>query len=205
MSTKPIKKKKLTFRKVKNWILGIVGLTVILLAISFTLVRVAIKSVPDYAVAIQDAVSKELNIQLEVEVIDTEIYWLVPRLNLYNVNVYDESGKKLFLHANKIDLSLDWANTLRTMIPAISEITLDGLKLKVGVNKKKQLLVQDYVVSENIDDALKAANKASSSLPSPSQISEDLLSEELQFVINNLNFKVLNSQIKFYEDRKSVV
>ena len=126
----------MTLRRLKNWFLGVVGLSVIFLAISFTLIRVAIKYVPDYSLAIQQAVSEELNIKLEVEQIDAEIYWLVPRLNLYKVKVYDETGKKLLLHANEIDLSLDWANTVRTMLPAISEVTLDGIKLQIGINKK---------------------------------------------------------------------
>ena len=171
------------------------------MAISFTLVRVAIKSVPDYANAIQEAVSKELNIKLEVDVIDAEIYWLVPRLNLYNVNVYDASGEKLLIHANEIDLSLDWANSIRTFIPAISEITLDGTRIQIDVNKKNQLLVQGFVVSENVDNILMAANETTSALPG--KIGEDLLSNELQFVLNNLNFKILNSQIQFNDERNT--
>ena len=86
MSKKASKKNKFTLRRLKNWFLGIVGLAVILLAISFTLVRVAIKYVPDYSLAIQQAVSEELNIKFEVEQMDAEIYWLVPRLNLYKVS-----------------------------------------------------------------------------------------------------------------------
>jgi len=195
------KKKKITLRHVKNWVLGITGLMVILMAISFTLIRVAIKSVPEYANAIQEAVSKELNIKLEVDVVDAEIYWLVPRLNLYNVNVYDASGEKLLIHANEIDLSLDWANSIRTMMPVISEITLDGLSIKIGVNKKNQLLVQGFVVNENIQSAIKVASQTASSLPS--RISEDLLSDELQSMLNNLNFKIINSQINFYDERNA--
>lgn len=205
MSYRKSRKKKFKFRHLKNWLLGIVGLTVIFLAISFTLVRVAIKYVPDYSLAIQQAVSEELNIKLEVEQIDAEIYWLVPRLNLYKVNVYDKSGKKLFLHANEIDISMDWANTVRTMLPAISEITLDGVKLKIAVNKKNQLLVQDYVVHEDVETVLKVANQAANQAVSslPAQIGEEVLSEELQFVINNMDFKILNSQVKFYDERNS--
>lgn len=203
MSKKSTRKKKITLRRLKNWFLGIIGLAVIFLAISFTLIRVAIKYVPDYSLAIQQAVSEELNIKLEVEQIDAEIYWLVPRLNLYKVKVYDETGKKLLLHANEIDLSLDWANTVRTMLPAISEITLDGIELQIGVNKKNQVLVQDYIVHDNVDTAMQEANQAANQAVSglSAKITQDILSEELQFVINNLDFKILNSQVKYYDER----
>lgn len=199
MFKKTTKKRKITLKRVKNWLLGIVGLTAILLAISFTLIRVAIKYVPDYAVSIQNAVSEELDIKLEVDVVDAEIHWLVPRLNLYNVKVFDKSGKKLFLQANEIDLSLDWANTVRTMIPAISEITLDGIKISVAINKNNQLLIQDYVVNENIETVLDVANQATGSMQL--NLLDDFLSDELQYVINNLDFKILNSQLKFYDER----
>ena len=199
MFKKTTKKRKLSLKRVKNWLLGIVGLTVILLAISFTLIRVAIKYVPDYATSIQDAVSEELDIKLEVDVVDAEIYWLVPRLNLYNVKVFDKSGKKLFLQADEVDLSLDWVNTIRTMIPAISEITLDGINISVGINKNNQLLIQDYVVNENIETVLDVTNQNAGSMQL--NLIEDFLSEELQFVINNLDFKILNSQLRFYDER----
>ena len=188
------KKKVFNFRKLKNWILSIVGLTVIVLAISFTLIRVAIKSIPDYSIAIQKAISEQVDMTLEVGFLDAEIYWLVPRLNLIDVNISDKEGKHHLLHLDEIDLSLDWAETLRTMTPVIGEITLVGLNVQLGVNKKSQLLIQNYIIDENIDSTLDAATEENV------QKSFEV-NEAIQNTFNNLDFKIINSQFRFYDER----
>ena len=107
------KKKIVTLKRLKNWSLTLIGLVLIILAISFTLVRAAIKSMPDYSAAIQQEVSKQIGITLKVGLLDAEISWLVPRLNLFDVNVYDDKGKHHLLHLDEIDLSLDWSESLK--------------------------------------------------------------------------------------------
>ena len=188
------KKKAVTVKHLKNWTLTLVGLCVIFLAISFTLVRVAIKSIPDYSIAIQQAVSEQLDMTLDVGFIDAEIYWLVPRLNLFDVNISDDEGKHHFVHLDEVDLSLDWAESIRTMSPVVGEITLSGLSLQIGINKKSELIVQNYVVNENIDEALKSENisKHTNGIE---------ISDALKNYFNNLNFKILDSQIQYYDER----
>lgn len=193
-SKKIRKKKKLTVRRLKNWLLSITGIIVIVLAISFTLIRVAIKSIPDYSIAIQKIVSEEIGMTLDVGFLDAEIYWLIPRLNLIDVNLSDKTGKHHLLHLDRVDLSLDWASSLRNMAPVIGEITLSGLNVQLGVNKKSQLLIQNYVIDENIDNTLSASSRGD--LKSDFEISE-----AVKYNLNNLNFKILNSQIRFYDDR----
>lgn len=190
----PKKTRALTLRRVKNWVLSILGLSIIFLAISFTLIRIAIKYVPDYRESIQEIISEQLDIQFEVEVIDAEIYWLVPRLNLINVDIYDRQREKLLIHVGEIDLSMDWLSTIKTGMPAINEVTLDGLNLQIGINKKSQLIVQDFVVNENIDDALQSANQTTEMMSLP-------IGDELKYLINNLNFKVLNSNVRLFNEK----
>jgi len=195
-SHRPVKKKIVKLKRLKNAVLLLVALSVILLAISFTLLRVAIKSIPEYSLAIQQAVSKQIDMTLDVGFIDAEIYWLVPRLNLLDVNIYDNDGSHHLVHLDEVDLSLDWAESIRTMTPIVGEITLTGLNLQVGINKDSELLIQNRVVKENIDGALNSA--AVSGAQSGFEIS-DTLKENF----NNLNFKVLNSQIYIFDERNN--
>jgi len=194
LSKKTRKKKVFNFRKLKNWILGIVGLTVIVLAISFTLIRVAIKSIPDYSAAIQKSVSDQMGMTLEVGFLDAEIYWLVPRLNLIDVNVSDKEGKHHLLHLDEIDLSLDWAETIKTMTPVIGEITLVGLNVQLGINEKSQLLIQNYIIDEHFDETLNASTEDNVQRKFE-------ISEAIKHNFNNLDFKILNSQFSFYDER----
>jgi len=194
-SSKKVKKKKtVTLKRLKNWFLSVVGLFIIFLAISFTLVRVAIKSIPDYSTAIQEAISDQLDITLEVGFLDAEIYWLVPRLNLYDVNVSDKKGSRHLLHLDEIDLSLDWSESIKNIAPIVGEITLVGLNVQIGISNKSQLLIQNYIVDENIDDTLSTSSR--NNLKAGFEVSE-----ALKYSFNNLDFKVLNSQVRFYDDR----
>jgi len=191
-SNKVSKKKYLTFKRLKNAVLILIGLVVIFLAISFTLIRVAIKSIPDYSMAIQQAVSEQMDMSLEVGFMDAEIYWLVPRLNLFDVNIFDDEGKHHIAHLDEIDLSLDWAKSIKTMTPIVGEITLTGLDIQLGINKKSQLVFQNYILNENIDDTLKSENVNQEKL---------IISDTLKSYINDLNFKVLESQVQFFDER----
>ncbi len=192
-SNKNRKKKFFTFKRLKNAALVFFGLSVIFMAISFTLVRVAIKSIPDYSMAIQQAVSEQMDLTLKVGLMDAEIYWLVPRLNLFNVDIFDAEGKRHLIHLDEIDLSLDWSESLRTMTPVVGEISLTGLNLQIGINKKSQLVIQDYVVNENISLTLKSTAEGGAD--------QFEISDTLRENFNNLNFKVINSRLKFTDER----
>ena len=175
--------------------LSLLGLFVIFMAISFSLARVAIKSVPDYTSSIESIVSEQLGFKVEVGFLDAEIRWLVPRLNLIDVNVFDKSGKQHLLHFKEIDLSLDWLTTIKTRFPAVGEITLVGLKAQVGITEKSQLVFQDYIVDEDIDKTLNSSANFDA-------VNSFKFSKNLKNYINNLNFKILDSQLRFFDFRK---
>lgn len=193
-SKKTKNKKTVSLRRLKNWGLSLIGLLIIFLAISFTLLRTAIKSIPEYSNAIQQAVSEQMDLTLEVGFVDAEIYWLVPHLNLLDVNIYDDSGERHLVHLDEVNLSLDWAESIKNMTPIVGEITLIGLNLQIRINKKSQLLIQDYVIRDNMDATLNAA--AENNI-----ISSFELNDSIRHNLNNLDFKILNSQIHFNDDR----
>jgi len=189
--------KSVSFRHIKNWVLGIVGLMTILAAISFTVLRVVIKSVPDYTVAIQDMVSKKMDMRVEVESLDAEMDWLVPRLNLLNVKISNNTGEKLFLQADELALSLDWLGSIQTLMPVIGEVILTGVDLKVGFNKQSRLLIQNYMVNDDIDRKIKNAGPGAMSLV----VDAIDVSDEIKYIVNNINVKILESNVEFYDER----
>lgn len=196
MSKKNRKKKPLNYRRVKNWVLSLLGLFIIFMAISFSLARVAIKSVPDYTSSIEKLISEQLGFKVEVGFLDAEISWLVPRLNLINVNVFDNNRKQHMLHFDEIDLSLDWLTTIKTRFPAVGEITLVGLNAQIGITEKSQLVFQDYVVDSNIEKTLDENVKFD-------VVNNFQFSENLKYYVNNLNFKILNSQLRLFDHRRN--
>ncbi|VAW56627.1 hypothetical protein MNBD_GAMMA07-2476 [hydrothermal vent metagenome] len=204
MSSSPIinNKKKITLKRLKNWSLSFLGLLLIILAISFTLVRVAIKSIPDYSIAIQKFVSKELDVTIDIGKMDAEIFWLVPRLNLIDVNVSDKTGEHYLMYLEEIDITLDWSETIKKLSPIIEEVTLVGLNIKVGINEKSQLLIQHYVVKENINTTLNAAiDDVLTDAANNDKKLDFYISQAIKDNFKYLNFKIINSQILFYDDR----
>jgi len=193
-SKKTNKKKIITLKRLKNWTLSLLGVLIILLAISFTLVRVAIKSIPEYSLAIQKIVSEQMGMKLEIGILDAEISWLVPRLNLMDVNIFDKTGKHHLMHLDEVDLSMDWAKSMKNMAPIVGEITLDGLNVQIGINKESQLLIQNFIIDNNIDDTINSANK--NNIKTGIEISETIKNN-----FNSLDFKVINSQVMLYDDR----
>ncbi len=189
-------KKLVNARHIKNLLLGLVGLVIILLAISFTLLRVAIKSMPDYKHTIQELASEKAGMKIEVGSLDAEMHWLVPRLNLLDVEISDETGTKLFLKADELTLSLDWTGTITTMTPVVGEIILSGVDIKIGINKQSQLLVQNYVIHGDVGRQLQAVGKAGGLEESAFEVSE-----EIKYIVNNLNVKILDSNLEFYDER----
>ena len=187
------KKKGVTLKHLKNWFLTLFGLVLIVLAISFTLVRVAIKSIPDYSIAIQQAVSEQMGMTLKVGLIDAEISWLVPRLNLLDVNIYDESENNHLLHLDEIDLSLDWSSSISTLSFVVGEITLVGLDVQIGVNEKSQLHIQNFLLAENVDKEIDEAGK---------KVRGFEVDETIKNNLNNLNFKIINSEVLIYDFRQ---
>ncbi|HEY9200303.1 MAG TPA: DUF3971 domain-containing protein [Gammaproteobacteria bacterium] len=195
MPRKPRKKKPLNARRVKNWVLSFLGLTIIFFAITFTVARIAIKTVPDYIADLQTALSKQSGFDVRIGVLDAEINWLVPRLNLINVNVFDPQGTRHVLHLDTIDFSLDWFASLRTRSLVVGEISLSGLNGELTVNRQSQLLFQDYVISENINRVQDAAGSGDNAIFK--------LSERMQYLLNNLNFRIIDSQLRFTDQRRS--
>ncbi len=188
------KRKAVTARRIKNLVLILFALSVIISAIGFTLIRVTIKSIPDYRIAIEKTVSEQLGVDLKIGRLDAEIYWLIPRLNLIDVTISSPVDNSRLIHVDEIDLSLDWINTLQTGIPAINEIILDGLNIQIGVNESSQLIVQDFVLNENVDAVISSATGDTSSQGLT-------ISEEIKSLINNLNFRIINSQIRLFHHR----
>lgn len=195
MSRKPRKKKPLNFRRVKNWVLSFLGLTIIFFAITFTVARIAIKTVPDYIADLQAVLSDQSGFDVRIGVLDAEINWLVPRLNLINVNVFDPQGTRHVLHLDTIDFSLDWFASLRTRSLVVGEISLSGLNAEFTVNQQSKLLFQDYVISENID---RVQDAAASNTEVAFQISE-----HMRYLLNNLDFRIVDSQLRFADQRRS--
>jgi uncharacterized protein (TIGR02099 family) len=133
--------------KLRTTIITAMAITVILLAVVFSLFRAAIPYITDYGDSIEVEVAKQLGLPVDVGMVDADIYWLTPGLKLLDVNIYDAKGERLFLHFDEIKLSIDWFKTIINLKPELGSVSLVGLNLSVERNKKGNFIVQGFEVS----------------------------------------------------------
>ena len=141
----------ISLRKFRSRLITVVAVTIILCAVVFTLFRAAIPYITDYGDTIEETLSKELGIPVQIGMVDADIYWLVPRLKLLDVNVFDKQQKHL-LHFEEINVSIDWIKTIEKFRPEVGAISLVGLNLDVERNKKGNYVIQGHEIEAKTED-----------------------------------------------------
>lgn len=123
---------KSRLHKIRPLIITAVAIIVILLALLFSLFRMAVPYITDYGDDIEVKLSQALGMKVQIGLVDADIRWLVPRLKLLDVNVYDKSGQRHLLHFQSVNLSLDWFKTIEKRKPELGFISIDGLDLQLS-------------------------------------------------------------------------
>ena len=116
---------------------------VILLAFVFSGFRVLVLLASDYADDIEQQINQFTGIPVSIEKLDADIEWLNPRLKLLNVNFLDTQGKSL-LHADEINLSLNWLASLQAMQPVLGIVSLAGTELNIQRHRDGYFIIQGF-------------------------------------------------------------
>ncbi len=137
------------FHKFRTFIITTLAVLIILTAVVFSIIRVALPHITDYGDDIETELSSLLGLTVEIGFVDADMYWLTPRLKLLDVSIYDASGERHFLHFNEIHLSLAWLKTITTLRPALGFVSLSGLDLHIERKNNGDLVVQGFDIKTN--------------------------------------------------------
>ncbi|MDT8281696.1 MAG: hypothetical protein RQ982_02660, partial [Gammaproteobacteria bacterium] len=67
-----------------------IAVTLIFVAVSFSVLRAVLPYATGYKAEIQQEISKQIGLPVEISAIDVSIRWFSPRLKLLGVSVFDE-------------------------------------------------------------------------------------------------------------------
>ncbi|HEY9053031.1 MAG TPA: DUF3971 domain-containing protein, partial [Gammaproteobacteria bacterium] len=135
--------------KIRSFIITALAVLIVLFAVVFSVFRAAIPHITDYGDDIETELSSLLGLTVEIGFVDADVYWLTPRLKLLDVNIYDLSGERHFLHFNEIHLSLAWLKTFTTLQPSLGFVSLSGLDLNIERKNNGDLVVQGFELKTN--------------------------------------------------------
>jgi len=172
-----------------QWILhfrvGIIIFLAVLLitaAVLFSAVRAVLPYATGYKNEIQQEISQQIGLPVEIDSIDAEIYWFTPRLKLIGVVVYDEQHIAPLFDFKEAFVSLDvLASILRREI-IVDDIGLVEADISIEKLSESEWLIQGVKVTSE------GSGEESSEVP-----------DQLVYMIKNSDYLLHDSNI-YYQD-----
>jgi len=166
-----------------QWILrfrvyAIISLAVMLIsaAVLFSVLRSVLPHATGYKYEVQQEISKQIGLPVEIDSIDAAIHWFSPRLKLIDVVVYDESGEVQIFNFEEAFVELDVvASILR------NELIVDNVGL-IGTD----ISVEKLSDSEWTVQGIKFTSAGTSELP-----------EQFLYMLKNSDYLLHDSNIHF--------
>ena len=168
-----------------RWILGlrvfiIISLAVLLIttAVVFSTVRAVLPYATGYKLEIQQEISQQIGLPVEIDSIDAELYWFTPRLKLIEVVVYDESHVTPLFDFKEAFVGLDVLASIMRLEIIIEDIGLIDADISIEKLSDSEWLIQ----------GIKFTSEGSDEVP-----------EQLLYMIKNSDYLVHHSNI-YYQD-----
>jgi len=187
--------------KLRSTLITTLAVMVIIFAVLFSLFRVAIPHITNYGEDIEAELTRQLGMTVEIGMVNADIAWLVPRLKLLDVNLYETKANRLFFHFEEINLSIGWLKTLQNLKLELGSISLVGLNLNIERDNKNNYIIQGFEVESNgvsldsfsIADELKEIIDNSSIYLIDSVVNwSDQLNNNQKIVFNEINLALIN-------------
>ena len=158
----------------------IILLSVILIsaAVIFSVLRAALPYATGYKVEIQQEISRQIGLPVEIGSIDAAIHWFSPRLKLLNVSVFDKAHKLHIFDFKEAFVELDTTASLLRGELIVGNVGLIGTKISIEKLSDKDWLVQ----------GIKFSSEGKNELP-----------EQLLYMLKNSDYLLHDSDI-YYQD-----
>lgn len=168
-----------------RWILNlrvciIICLAVVLIsaAVIFSVSRAVLPYATGYKNEIQQKLSEEIGLPVEIESIDAAIHWFSPRLRLIGVSIFDEKNKVPLFNFQEAFVELDVIASAMHRDIIVDDVGLIGAELSIEKLSDNEWLVQ----------GIKFTSEGSNELP-----------EKFLYMIQNSNYLLHDSDI-YYQD-----
>jgi len=166
------------FLRFRVFIIISIAVLLITAAVLFSAVRAVLPYATGYKNEIQQEISEQIGLPVEIGSIDAEIYWFTPRLKLIDVIVYDDQHDARLFDFKEAFVGLDvLASILRR------EIIVDDIGLV-----RADIFIEKLSESEWLIQGIKFTSEGSSEVP-----------DQLVYMIKNSDYLLHDSNI-YYQD-----
>ena len=158
----------------------IISLAVLLIsaAVVFSLLRAVLPYATGYKNEIQQEISQQIGLPVEIESIDAAIHWFSPRLKLIGVSVYDEKNKVPLFNFKEAFVELDVIASIMHNDFIVNDIGLVGADLSIERLTENEWLIQ----------GIKFTSDGASELP-----------EQFIYMLQNADYLLHDSNIYFQD------
>ncbi|MDH3342463.1 MAG: hypothetical protein OEM07_01945, partial [Gammaproteobacteria bacterium] len=166
------------FDKIRLYLIYTTAVTLIILAVVFSVLRAVLPHATGYVDDLEQVLTEQTGLPVSIGSMDADMYWLVPRLKLVDVIIYDKGKKRELLHLDEAIFALAFVDSILQRSPAVGDISLVGADLDIERLGNNRWRVQ------GIDFG------ADSAAVSDSSASSDLIN-----AVKNISFSLLDSNI----------
>lgn len=172
------------FDKIRLYLIYSVTITLILLAVTFTVLRSVLPHATSYLDDVEQALTLEIGLPVTIASMDADMYWLMPRLKLVDVVIHNKEKKTELLRVNEAIFSLAFADSILQGKLAVGDVSLIGANLNIERLPNKRWRIQ------GVEFGAQAVEQTESDS-----------SAELLSAIKNTSFSLLDSNIHWKDYR----
>ncbi len=167
-------------------------------AVIFSVLRATLPYATGYKTEIQQEISRQIGLPVEIGSIDAAIHWFSPRLKLLNVSILDKNNKLHLFDFKEAFVELDVTASLLRGEIIVGDVGLIGTKISIEKLSDKDWLVQGIKFSREGDSEIPEQFiymlKNSDYLLHDSEIYyQDHTGEKLTVSLLDVNINVVNS------------
>ncbi len=163
--------------KTRIFLITAVAVTLITLAVAFTVLRAMLPYATDYITEIEQGISSQIGLPVSIGSLDADMHWLTPRLKLLNLVIYEENGVDELLHLREVNFSLAYIESMRLMMPMVGSVSLHNAELTIERHPDRKWIVQGMEFQQG------------ESTEASSELVEALLSANLALVDSHIHWR----------------
>ncbi|MDT8451630.1 MAG: DUF3971 domain-containing protein [Gammaproteobacteria bacterium] len=170
--------------KIRLCLIYTVAVTLIVMAVAFSMLRTVLPHATGYVEDVEQALSRQIGLPVSIARIDADMYWLVPRLKLIDVVIYDKDSQRELLRLEEAFFALAPVNSLRRWSLTVGDVSLVGADLYIERYADNRWRIQGVEFSPNVEE-----------------VSGNNTSSEIIAAIKNTSFSLLESDIHWQDYR----
>jgi uncharacterized protein YhdP len=166
------------FFRLRVYIIIFLAVMLISAAVLFSVLRAVLPHATGYKNEIQQEISQQLGLPVEIDSIDAAIHWFSPRLKLIHVSVFDEKYKVPLFNFRQAFVELDVIASILRQEIIIADVGLIGADISIEKLSESEWMIQ----------GIKFTSEGSSELP-----------DKFLYMIQNADYLLHDSNI-YYQD-----